>query len=164
MVETLEVTHTLYRVRRRRVTSTLHAMGNEYSQELIDLAFAALDHGIDSVREGGPLIPFVMSETGSERTLTRFAAEMLEEGLEQGIAHVVAKRADAGTRHVLVYDGYIRLPDGERSDAIYAEGVEADSSVVMGLAQRYRPKKALRRFEALGNPMLLPPGSAKLDL
>jgi hypothetical protein len=139
-------------------------MGNEYSQELIDLAFAALDHGIDSVREGGPLIPFVMSETGSERTLTRFAAEMLEEGLEQGITHVVAKRADAGTRHVLVYDGYVRLPDGERSDAIYAEGVEADSSVVMGLAQRYRPKKALRRFEALGNPMLLPPGSAKLDL
>ena len=58
-------------------------MGNEYSQELIDLAFAALDHGIDSVREGGPLIPFVMSETGSERTLTRFAAEMLEEGLEE---------------------------------------------------------------------------------
>jgi hypothetical protein len=34
----------------------------------------------------------------------------------------------------------------------------------MGLAKRYRPKKALRRFEALGNPMLLPPGSAKLDL
>ena len=64
---------------------------------------------------------------------------------------------------MLVYDGYVRLPDGERSDAIYAEGVEADSAVVMGLAQRYRPKKALRRFEALGNPMLLPPGSSKLD-
>ena len=75
----------------------------------------------------------------------------------------MAKRADAGSRHVLVYDGYVRLPDGERSDAIYAEGVESDSAVVMGLAQRYRPKKALRRFQALGNPMLLPPGSSKLD-
>ena len=32
-------------------------MGNEYSQELIELAFAALDHGIDSVREGGPTDP-----------------------------------------------------------------------------------------------------------
>ena len=139
-------------------------MGNEYSQELIDLAFAALEHGIDSVREGGPLIPFVMSETGSERTLNRFAAERLEEGVEQGVAHVAAKRADEGTRHVLVYDGFLALPTGEKFDAIYAEGVEADSSVVMGLAQRYRPKKALRRFEALGNPMLLPPGSGKLDL
>ena len=43
-------------------------MGNEYSQELIELAFAALDHGIDSVREGGPLIPFVMTESGEGRT------------------------------------------------------------------------------------------------
>ncbi|MGH2640194.1 MAG: hypothetical protein ACRDGO_00685, partial [Actinomycetota bacterium] len=64
---------------------------------------------------------------------------------------------------VLAYDGYVKLPNGERSDAIYAEGVEADSAVVMGLAQRYRPKRPLRKFEAVGNPMLLPPGSGKLD-
>jgi hypothetical protein len=51
----------------------------------------------------------------------------------------------------------------ERSDAIYAEGVEADSAVVMGLARRYRPKRPLRKCEAVGNPMLLPPGSSKLD-
>ncbi len=140
-------------------------MGNEYSQELIDLAFAALDHGVGSVREsGGPLIPFVMSESGGDRRVDRFAAELLEEALAQGITHVQAVRSQPGSRHVLVYDGFLNLPTGERSDAIYAEGVEADSAVVMGLAQRYRPKKALRRFEALGNPMLLPPGSSKLDL
>jgi hypothetical protein len=138
-------------------------MGNEYSQELIDLAFAALDHGVDSVREsGGPLIPFVMSESGGERRVDRFASELLEEAVAQGVAHVQTVRSQPGSRHVLVYDGYVRLPDGDRSDAIYAEGVEADSAVVMGLAQRYRPKKALRRFEAIGNPMLLPPGSSKL--
>ena len=140
-------------------------MGNEYSQELIDLAFAALDHGIDSVREsGGPLIPFVMKEGGADRRVDRFASELLEDAVAQAVAHVQAGRNQPGTRHVLVYDGYLRLPDGERSDAIYAEGVEADSAVVMGLAQRYRPKRALRRFEAVGNPMLLPPGSGKLDL
>jgi len=140
-------------------------MGNEYSQELIDLAFAALDHGIDSVREsGGPLIPFVMKESGGNRRVDRFASELLEEALAQAIAHVQAVRSEPGTRHVLAYDGYVKLPTGERSDAIYAEGVEADSAVVMGLAQRYRPKRPLRKFEAVGNPMLLPPGSSKLDL
>jgi hypothetical protein len=140
-------------------------MGNEYSQELIDLAFAALDHGIDSVREsGGPLIPFVMKESGADRSVDRFASDLLEEAVAQAIAHVQAVRGQPGTRHVLAYDGFLTLPTGERFDAIYAEGVEADSAVVMGLAQRYRPKRALRRFEAVGNPMLLPPGSSKLDL
>jgi hypothetical protein len=140
-------------------------MGNDYSQELIDLAFAALDHGIDPVREsGGPLIPFVMTESGGDRRVDRFASELLEEALAQAIAHVQTVRSEAGTRHVLAYDGYVKLPTGERSDAIYAEGVEADSAVVMGLAQRYRPKRPLRKFEAVGNPMLLPPGSSKLDL
>lgn len=140
-------------------------MGNEYSQELIDLAFAALDHGIGSVRESsGPLIPFVMTESGGDRRVDRFASELLEEALAQAIAHVQAVRSEPGTRHVLAYDGYVKLPTGERSDAIYAEGVEADSAVVIGLAQRYRPKRPLRRFEAVGNPMLLPPGSSKLDL
>ena len=117
-------------------------MVNEYSQELIDLAFAALDHGVDSVREsGGPLIPFVMSESAADRRVDRFASQLLEEAVAQGVTHVQAVRSQPGSRRVLVYDGYLTLPTGERFDAIYAEGVEADSAVVMGLAQRYRPKK-----------------------
>jgi predicted nucleotidyltransferase len=76
-------------------------MGNEYSQELIDLAFAALDHGIDSVREGGPLIPFVMTERDEGRTLDRFASDLLEDAVAQAVAHVQAWRSQPGTRHVL---------------------------------------------------------------
>jgi len=132
----------------------------ELSGELADLVLAALDHGVDSVREGGPLIPFVMSDTGSERTLARFAAERLEDGVAQGVAHVAAKRGEAGTRHALVYDGYLTLPSEGGTDAIYAEGVEAGRHGVMILVQRYRPKRALRRFETIGNPALLPgPGN-----
>jgi hypothetical protein len=137
-------------------------MGNEYSQELIDLAFAALDHGIDSVREGGPLIPFVMTESGEGRTLDRFASDLLEDAVTQAIAYVQASRSQPGTRHVLAYDGYLTLPTGERFDAIYAEGVEAGTDVVMALAQRYRPKRSLRKFETIGNPALLPAASSKL--
>ena len=137
-------------------------MGNEYSQELIDLAFAALDHGIDSVREGGPLIPFVMTESDEGRTLDRFASDLLEDAVAQAIASVQASRSQPGTRHVLAYDGYLTLPTGERFDAIYAEGVEAGTEVVMSLAQRYRPKRSLRKFETIGNPALLPAASSKL--
>jgi hypothetical protein len=137
-------------------------MGNEYSQELIDLAFSALDHGIDSVREGGPLIPFVMTESAEGRTLDRFDSDLLEDAVAQAITHVQASRSQPGTRHVLAYDGYLTLPTGERFDAIYAEGVEAETDVVMALAQRYRPKRSLRRFETIGNPALLPAASSKL--
>ena len=73
-------------------------MGNEYSQELIDLAFAALDHGIDSVREGGSLIPFVMTESDEGRTLDRFASDLLEDAVAQAIAsskHREVSRAPA---------------------------------------------------------------------
>jgi len=134
----------------------------QLSGELADLVLAALDHGVDSVREGGPLIPFVMSDTGSERTLARFATERLEDGVAQGVAHVAAKRGEAGTRHALVYDGYLTLPSEGRTDAIYAEGVEAGRDGVMTLVQRYRPKGGLRRFGTIGNPALLPPGSGEL--
>jgi hypothetical protein len=106
-VDTPEVTHILYRVRRCRVTEYARRDGNEYSQELIDLAFAALDHGIDSVREGGPLIPFVMTERDEARTLDRFASDLLEDAVAQAVAHVQASRSQPGTRHVLAYDGYL---------------------------------------------------------
>ena len=52
--------------------STRHtrAMSDLLSNEaLMDVAFAALDHGVDSIEHGGPLIPFVMTATGEGRAL-----------------------------------------------------------------------------------------------
>jgi hypothetical protein len=137
-------------------------MASEYSDELTDLAFVALDHGIDSVRESGPLIPFVMKEHGSERTLTRYAAELLEDGVAQAVSSVQSGRDEPGTRHALAYDGYLTVPGGERTDAIYVEAVEAGRDGVLVLAQRYRPKRALRKFDTMGNAALLPADLAKL--
>jgi hypothetical protein len=54
------------------------------------------------------------------------------------------------------------VPSEGRTDAIYAEGVEAGTDGVMTLVQRYRPRGALRRSETIGNPALLPPGSGEL--
>ena len=132
-----------------------------FSDELADLAFAALDHAIDSVRDGGPLIPFVMADGAEGRTLQRFAAVTLEQGLGEAVVSVRARRDEPGTRHALAYDGYLTV-DGSRSDAIYVEAVEPGNDEVMVLAQRYRPKKALRKFETVGRPALVPEESAKL--
>lgn len=133
----------------------------EISNETADLLFAALDHGIDSVRGGGPLVPFVIRESGGERVLARFVHETLEGGIAEAVAAIRANPPGEGERCVLTYDGYLTAPDGIRSDAIFAEALEADGTVTV-MAQRYRPGKMLRRFEAVGNAALLPNTGSKL--
>ena len=141
--------------------ATSSRSGPRWSDQLTDLAFAALDHGIESVRDGGPLIPFVMTEGADGRSLRRFAAVSLEQALGEAVVYVRARRDETGTRHALAYDGYLTV-DGSRSDAIYVEAVEPGGTEVMVLAQRYRPKRALRKFETIGRPALVPEDSAKL--
>lgn len=133
----------------------------EISNETADLLFAALDHGIDSVRGGGPLVPFVIRETGGQRALARFVHETLEGGIAEAVAAVRANPPGEGERSVLAYDGYLTAPDGVRYDAIFAEALSADG-VVTVMAQRYRPGKMLRRFETVGNAALLPSEGTKL--
>jgi len=117
------------------------------SEELIELVFAALDHGIDSVREGGPLIPFVLAESAEGRDLTRFASETLEEGHAQARRHAGSSGAD---RVAVAYDGYLTV-EGERSDAVFVEAQERGTEASVVFAQRYRPGGRLRRFSTIGN-------------
>ncbi len=129
--------------------------------ETADLLFAALDHGIDSVRGGGPLVPFVIRESGGQRALARFVHETLEGGLAEAVANIKANPIAPGERSVLAYDGYLTGPDGDRLDAIYAEALDSDG-VITVMAQRYRPGKLLRRFETVGNATFLPSEWSKL--
>jgi hypothetical protein len=118
------------------------------SDELLDLVFAALDHGIDSVSEGGPLIPFALAETPEGRTLTRFATGHLEEGVAQAREHT--REIPEATLIAIAYDGYLTI-EGERSDAIFVEGQERGASSSVVFAQRYRPGGRLRKFSTIGN-------------
>lgn len=122
---------------------------------------AALDHGIDSVRGGGPLVPFVIAERDRQRGLARFVHETLESGLAEAVAAIKRDPPGPEQRSVLVYDGYLTSPDGVRLDAIHAEGLDAHG-VITVMAQRYKPGKMLRRFETVGNPSLLPSDWSKL--
>lgn len=133
----------------------------ELPEEMADVMFAALDHGIDSVRGGGPLIPFVIAERDGQRALARFVHETLEGGLAEAVAAIKRDPPGPDQRSVLVYDGYLSSADGERLDAIFANGLDADG-VITVMAQRYKPGKMLRRFETVGNPTLLPSDWSKL--
>jgi hypothetical protein len=126
----------------------------DISQETADLLFLGLDHGIASVSDGGPLTPFVIAERAGARHLTRFAAETLEESVDRAVAAIIETPIDAGDRSVLVYDGYLTAPGSERLDAIYAEAIESDGTVII-LAQRYRPESGSAAFETVGNAALL---------
>jgi len=115
--------------------------------ELMDLVFAALDHGVDSVSGGGPLIPFVLTEGPDGRNLSRFAAETLEEGHSQALRYAASSDAD---RVAVAYDGYLTV-EGERSDAVFVEAQERGAGSSVLFAQRYRPGGRLRKFAAVGN-------------
>ena len=68
------------------------------SDELMNLAFFALDHGVESVKEGGPLVPFAVIENADGRSLSRFVAETLEEGQEQAPTRFSPQLCGMGTR------------------------------------------------------------------
>ena len=124
----------------------------EPSDELMDLIFTGLDHGIDSVRDGGPLVPFVLVEHEGQRALRRIVVGdpfELEASVEQAAVSAGEAAAQPGDRVVLVYDAYLRMKD-ERFDAIYAEGAENGSPAAV-IAQRYKPKGRFRGLETIGN-------------
>ena len=124
------------------------------SEALAELVFAAIDIGILSVKEsGGPLVPFVLMQEDGNRTMHRFAAEMLEESLEQARAAVASAPASV-TAYALAYDGYVTI-DGQKSDAVMVEGCERGQASGQLFAQRYAAKKFLRPFHEVGNPALI---------
>ncbi len=126
----------------------------QMSQQFADLVFLALDHGVDSVRgSGAPLTPFVMVEQGGKREIHRFAAERLEEGQQRAREAVAAFPASV-TAYALAYDGFITV-QGTKFDAILVEASERGRAAGVRMAQRYTPKKFLRRFQTVGNPALL---------
>lgn len=119
------------------------------SEPLMELVFFAMDYGIDNVRGGGALVPFLVTATEEGRSLHRLALPRLEEGVEKGRAMI--RELDQRTiRYALTYDGYFTRPGGERLDAIFVEAADRGQAKYI-FAQQYRPKKFLRSLQVLGN-------------
>jgi hypothetical protein len=126
----------------------------EMSEKFADLVFLALDHGVESVRDGdGPLIPFVIVEQDGKRELHRYAAEMLED-CERQAREAVASLPPSVTAYAFAYDGFITV-QGTKFDAILVEASERGRPAGVRMAQRYTPKAGSRDFQPIGNPALL---------
>lgn len=111
--------------------------------------FVALDHGVESASDGGPVLPFMLEETASgERDLKRFLTDSLEESVER--TRSAASVSDA-ERVVVCFDGFFTV-DGERSDAVFVVGQDRHATVAPTFVQRYRPADAPGGFAAIGNP------------
>jgi hypothetical protein len=117
------------------------------------LLYFTLDHGVDSVKAGGPLVPFAITEKDSKRAIQRFVAERLEESVAL-MAQWTADELGRVDRAAIAYDGFITL-EGKRTDAIYAEALDHSLPESRIVAQRYRPRHGLRGFRTIGNPATL---------
>jgi hypothetical protein len=123
----------------------------QMSQRLASIAFLALDHGIESIKDGAdPLIPFVISEQpDGKRKLDRYFADTLEESVARARAAVSALPSST-TAYALAHDGFITIK-GTKYDAILVEASERGQGRAVQLAQRYVPKKPQQNFERIGN-------------
>jgi hypothetical protein len=119
------------------------------SESLLDLAFVALDHAVDTVRHGDQLAPFALVEAEVGRDLARFVNGTLEASIAEARRYLWG-RPDA-IRAALAYDGFITL-DGTRYDAVFVEAQEAGQDSAIVLCQRYEPKRRRRAFRTIGNP------------
>jgi hypothetical protein len=124
------------------------------SDALMNLVLFTLDHGVDSVSEGGPLIPFMVVERPGGRELLRFMSETLEGG-QAAMREAVAELDDDVTAYAMAYDGYF-THEGKKWDAILVEAAERGAPSGVVFVQRYQPKKGLfGKFKAVGNAAFL---------
>lgn len=99
----------------------------------------ALRHAADSISEGGPLIPFVMSVTfDGERSLQRFLLDDLGASAQAAFDSV---RASAGSYElaVVAVDIVLTRDDGSKIDALMAEGYGSELEASLRMALPYKP-------------------------
>lgn len=118
-------------------------------EKLMDLIFFGLDHGIESIKGGGPLITFAISVINGQRKLERFVTERLEDGEKKAKEHL--KNLNPNPEYaIIVYDGFVTI-EGKKYDAVLAKGFDKNQKEGYILAQRYTPKAFLRSLKTIGN-------------
>jgi hypothetical protein len=126
---------------------------NQPSPELLELILFALDHGLESVRDGGPLIPFLLTTGSGRPTLQRFVTDSLDRSREMAVAAASQLPADVNL-YAFAVDGYLRA-EAESShpqDAIIVEAGQRGSGFAFLFAQTYRPQDVTQDFQVLSQP------------
>jgi hypothetical protein len=127
---------------------------NKISQEYSDFIFLGLDHGINSIKDGGgPLVAFVMTKTGEQKQLDRILTDRLEDAPIEAEKFLKAIRPRPKLA-LIAYDGYATVK-GERNDAIIVRSFDTSEEDGLIFAQRYIPKKGESGIESYGNSALM---------
>jgi hypothetical protein len=105
------------------------------------------------VREGGPLIPFVVIQNGEERRVVRFVADQLEDAVAEARAFIDELAATLQT-YALAVDAFVTIGE-HKSDAILVEGEERGRGFALQFAQRYIPFDEGHPLESIGNAAYL---------
>jgi hypothetical protein len=122
------------------------------SPELLELVLFALDHGIESVRGGGPLIPFLLTTGTGRPMLQRFVAE--SDARSREMAEDAASKLPADVNlYALAVDGVLRGETGERQEAVIVEAGQRGGGAAFLFAESYQPKDVTQDFQVLGKPV-----------
>ena len=120
---------------------------NKPAQELLDLAFFALDHAMKSlVRSEGPLIPFAILETANgERALARFMpCRNPELACEHSREHV-AQTSDC-VKYAIAADGVVN-ENGRQIPVVMVEAGERGKSLGFSFIRRLSSNSECRGFD-----------------
>ena len=129
------------------------------SEKFVELATLALDHGFNSIADGGgPLVPFAVTLGESAQTeVFRFVTDELSEGVARAMAFVDGKSRELRV-YAIAWDGYITIDDAKH-DAIFVEAGVSSQREALLLCQPYQQVRRglLRkmRCEKSGEPMLV---------
>lgn len=127
----------------------------QFSDEYMAMLEVAMEHALDSVSEGGPLIPFVMYEHNGMRSMQRFVAGEtddnrfdLEASVKQARAFIRGLRNKADVAAIAL-DGRLEV-DGEMVDAILVQVYQSGMPAAYHFAQTYRPAEDPEGFAVVG--------------
>lgn len=117
----------------------------EFMEQALELAGFFAAHGVWCVSEGEALIPMLAQiDQGGSRSMSRFVAERLEDGVAEGKEKLIAN-ASGCVCAVLVYDGYITLPSG-KIDALLMELRSYLGQISLKMAVPYRGRHTPQGF------------------
>ena len=114
-------------------------------ERAVELAGFFAAHGIWCVSDAEPLTPMLGQELAGDRSLLRFDAEELENGVAQAQMHL-DKNPNQADRAALVYDGYITLSTGRTDALLVVIRSYGDPSATLTMAIPYRSAESPTGF------------------
>jgi len=123
---------------------------NKQDPKFMDFIFSGLDHAIYSIRDtGGPLIPFIMIQTGEKKELKRFVTEKYEDRPLMAEQHIKTSSPKPDFA-LIAFDGYITW-ENKKYDAVIVRAFDRKQDEGFTFSQRYHRKQTGEGIEPTGN-------------